>query len=110
MVFGSSHHDEEFGVFKVGATKLPERATNGIDHTRRHIDRAKAAVRCVVGRTKLTGKKTCERLHLIAPGKKRKLLGVGPTKGFQPFTQKRKGLIPRNRIVLTLASISPRSS
>ena len=85
MVFGRTHHDEELGVIEIGAAELPERAANGIDHAGGHIHRTEAAMGRVVGRSKLTGKETRQGLHLVAPGEKRKLLGIGLPNAFKPI-------------------------
>ena len=38
VIFRRANHDEKFGAIQVGATELPEGATDGVDHARRHID------------------------------------------------------------------------
>ena len=74
VILGGADHHEELRAVEVGAAELPERAADRVDHPGRHVDRAEAAVRRVVGRAELPREKTRQRLHLVAAGEHRELL------------------------------------
>ena len=97
MVLGCAQHDQQARVIKIGATKLPERAADGVHHSGGHVDRAKTAVGGVVGRAKLACKQAGQGLHLIAAGEEGKLFWVGLTKTTQPLLQTGQGLFPADR-------------
>ena len=73
MVFGYAEKDEKLGMVPIRLAKFPEGTAHGVDACRRHVDRAKAAVRCVVWRAEILRPKAGERLRLIASGEKREL-------------------------------------
>ncbi len=100
MVFRRANHKEQLGTLQVGATKLPERAADGVNHARRHVDRAETAVRRVVRRTKLARKQAGQRLHLVASGEQGKFFRVSGTQMAQPAFHHAKGFIPGNRLIL----------
>ena len=108
VVFGRAQHHKQFGSLQVRPAKLPKAAAHAVDHAGGHVDRAKAAVRGVVGRAELAGKQAGERLHLVAPGEQRKLLGVGVSDVRQAFAQDVKGALPRNRLKLTRPAFAAR--
>ena len=70
MVFSHAEQHEKLGVFPIRATKLPKRATQGVDPTSRHVHTAKATMRRIVGGSKTLCPKAGEALRLIATGKK----------------------------------------
>ena len=58
MVLGGADHHEQLGAVQVRPAELPEAAADGVDHPGRHVDRAEAAVRRVVGRAELAREQT----------------------------------------------------
>ena len=98
VVFGGAYHHEQARLVEIGAAEFPEGAAYRIDHAGGHIGRAKAAVRGVIGRAELLGKQPGQRLHLIAAGKERELLGVGRTQVTQAVFQQLEGVVPGNRL------------
>ena len=105
VVLRSAKHDEEFRALEVRTAELPERAADGVDHARGHVHRAKAAVRCVIGRAELAREQAGERLHLVAPGKQRELLRVGGANLRQAFFQDPERLVPGDRLELAGAAL-----
>ena len=68
MIFSGADHHEELRVIEIRAAEFPERAADGVDHSRGHVHRAEAAVRRVVRRAELPREEPGKRLHLVATG------------------------------------------
>ena len=94
VILGRADHHEELRAVEVGAAELPERAADRIDHPGRHVDRAEAAVRRVVGCAELPREKARQRLHLVAAGEHRELLGVGGADASEALFQHPIRVIP----------------
>ena len=101
---GADHH-EELRALEIGSAELPERSTDRVDHSGRHVDRAETAVRRVVGRAELPREETRERLHLVAAGEHREL-GVGGADFREALFQDRKA----SSQLITMNSPAPRSA
>jgi len=110
VVFGGADHHEQLGTLQVGATKFPKRATDGVDHASGHIDRAKAAVRCVVGGAELARKETGKRLHLVPSGKQCKFLRVCGANFSQTIFQHGESHAPLHFFKLTVTALTARLS
>ena len=76
VVFGHPEHDEQLGAVPVRRAELPERAADGHDAGRRHVDRAEAAMGGIVGRAELLRPEPGQRLRLVAAGEEGELLRV----------------------------------
>ena len=106
VVFGRTHHHEELGAIQIWPAKFPKTATHCIDHARRHVDRAEAPMRRVVGRAELAGEQASERLHLVAPSEEGKLLGVGRADFAKALGQDVEDFVPRDRLKLARATFA----
>ncbi len=98
MVFGHAKQDEQLGAVPIGLSELPERAADGIDARRRHVDRAKAAVGGIVGGAESLRPPAGQRLRLVPPGEEGKLLGRRLAQRLHPRNRQRKRLIPADRL------------
>src|SRR5262249_56173013 len=77
VVLGHAEHQEVAGVLPVRVAELPERAADGVEAGRRHVDRAEAAIRGVVARAELAPPPPGPRLALVAGGEANETTGVG---------------------------------
>ena len=77
VVFRRTDHEKHPGAIEIRAAEFPERAAYRVDHSGRHVDGAKTAVRGLVRCAELAREQARQCLHLIAPGKERKLLRIG---------------------------------
>ena len=110
MVFCRAKHYEQFGALQIRPAEFPKRAANGVNHPGRHVHRAKAAVRSVVGRTELPREQASKRLHLIASGEQREFFGVGRPQVCKPLFHHTKGFVPANRLELGVTALGARLS
>ena len=55
VILGRADHDEQLGAVEIGAAEFPERAANGVNHARRHVDGTETAMRGIVRRAELLG-------------------------------------------------------
>ena len=76
MILGDAEQHEVFGVLPVRLAEFPERAADGVEPRRRHVDRAEAAVRGEVGRAELLRPPAGQRLALVAAGEERELARI----------------------------------
>jgi hypothetical protein len=96
MVFGDPEHDEQLGPVPVRGAELPERAADGHDAGRSHVDRAEAAMRRIVRRAELLRPETGQRLRLITPREEGEFLRIGLTHPVQPADRDVQRFIPGN--------------
>src|SRR6218665_42403 len=89
-----------FARSRSGPAKSPKPAADGVDHPRRHVDRAQAAMRSIVGRAELAREQAGERLHLVAAGKQRELLRVARADAGQTLGQHVVGALPTDGLEL----------
>ena len=75
VILGHAEQHEIAGVLPVGLAELPERAAEGVEPGRRHVDRAEAAMRGEVLRAVLLGEPAGQRLALVAAGEEGELAG-----------------------------------
>ncbi|TXT23551.1 MAG: hypothetical protein FD134_2071 [Gallionellaceae bacterium] len=108
MILGGADHDEYFCAIEIRAAKLPERAADGVDHAGRHVHRAEAAVRGIVGCAELTREQAGQRLHLVAPGEQRKFFRVGRAELAQPLGEQGERLFPTDGLELARAALCSR--
>jgi hypothetical protein len=94
VILGGADHHEKPRPIEVRAAELPERPADRVDHSRGHVDRAEAAVRCVVRRAELAREKSRERLHLVAAGEHREALGIGRADLPQALLEHLESLVP----------------
>src|SRR5690606_27020241 len=94
VVLGGAEHHEIARQGPVGLSELPKRAADRVYPRCRHIDRAEAAVRGIVGRTELACPPSCERLALVASGKERQPARVGAPDLSQPVGCELKRFLP----------------
>src|SRR5690606_21956951 len=85
VVFGYAEHQEVLGSLPVRLAELPERAADRVEPARRHVDRAEAAVRGVVGRAELRRPPAGQRLALVAPGEEREFARIGLANAREPL-------------------------
>ena len=104
MVLGHAEQHEVARVIPVGIAELPERAAERIEPGGRHVHRAEAPVRRVVGRAELHGPPARQRLALVAAGEERELPGVGFAHVAQPLHGERGRLVPGNLLELARAA------
>ncbi len=104
MILGHAEQHEIARVIPVGIAELPERAAERIEAGRRHVHRAEAPVRRIVGRPELHGPPAGQRLALVAAGEERELPGVGLAHIAQPLHGERGRLIPGNFLELARAA------
>ena len=88
VVLGDAEQHEIAGVVPVGLAELPERAAEGVEAGGRHVDRAEAAVRGIVGRAELHRPPAGQRLALVAAGEERELPGIALAHLAQPLRGK----------------------
>ena len=100
VVLRRAEHHKHLGAVQVGAAKFPKTAAHGVNHAGRHIDRAKAAMRRVIGRAELAGEQAGQSLHLVAPSEECKFLGVGGADFLQALGQELVGFFPRDGLEL----------
>ena len=108
VVLGRAQHDEQLGPLQVGTAELPEGAADGVDHARRHVHRAEAAVGGVVGRAELAREQAGEGLHLVAPGEQGELLRVGGADLGQALGQQGESLLPADGLEFSAAALRAR--
>ena len=94
VVFSHTEQHEQFCVVPIGLTKFPERAAHRVDTSRCHVDRAEAAVGCVVWRAKVLRPERSEGLRLIAACKERQLFRGFFADRFQPVGGQLQGFFP----------------
>ena len=97
MVLRGADHHEQLGALQVRPAELPEAAADGVDHAGRHVHRAEAAMRCVVGRAVVLGEEAGQGLHLVAAGEEREFLRVSRTDRAEPFGHEFEGAFPGDR-------------
>jgi len=68
VILGHAEQDEKPCVVPIRLAELPERPAHGVDPRCRHVDRAEAAMRRIVGRAEILRPEAGEALGLIAPG------------------------------------------
>ena len=104
MVLGDAEHHEQFGAIPVRRAEFPERAADRHDAGRRHVDRAEAAMRGIVGRAELLRPEAGQRLRLVAAGEEGELLGVGLAHAVEPADRDAERLVPRNLLEFARAA------
>ena len=104
VVLGHAEQHEIAGVVPVGLAELPERAAEGVEPGRRHVHRAEAAVRGIVGRAELHRPPAGQRLALVAAGEERELPGVALAHLAQPLRGKAQRLVPGDLLELARAA------
>src|SRR4030095_16136016 len=77
VILRNAEHQEIARALPVRFAELPERAADGVEPGRRHVDRAEAAMRRVVRRAELRRPPTGECLALVTAGEEGELLGIG---------------------------------
>ena len=106
MIFGHAEQHEKLGMIPIGGAEFPECPAHRIDARRRHVDRAKAAMRRVVRRAEVLRPIAGKALRLIASGEERQLLGrLGPQRG-QPIGRQRQRLVPADFLELARSARS----
>ncbi len=100
VILGHAEEQEELGAVPVGLAELPERAADGIDTGRRHVDRAEAAVRRVVRRAEALRPVAREALALVAAGEERQLRRVGLAQRLHPRDREVERLVPADFLEL----------
>jgi len=104
MILGRADHEEQLRTIQIGAAELPERAAHRVDHARRHVRRAEAAMRRIVGRAELLREQARQRLHLVASGEEREFFGVcRPQMGETLFEHVERD-VPRDGLELRAAA------
>ena len=106
VVLRRADHHKQLGVIQVWPAKFPKAATNGVNHARRHVDRAKPAMRGVIGCTELARKQARQGLHLVAPGEQGKLLRISRADFAQALGQYLKGALPTDGLKFGRAALS----
>ena len=106
MVFGDAEHQEIFGEVPVRFAKLPKRAADGIQTTRRHVNRAKATVGGKVGRAVVGGPPARQGLRLIATCKECQFRGVFFTHVAQPFGGDVQGFVALDLFELAFTALT----
>src|SRR5690606_19056257 len=96
VVLGAAEQHEVAGALPVGLAELPERAADGVEAARGHVDRAEAAVGGVVRGAELARPPAGQRLALVAPGKERELPRIALAHAAQPSGRELKRLVPRD--------------
>ena len=94
VVFGAAEHHEIARQLPVGLAELPERAADRIEPAGRHVDRAEAAMRGVVGRAELGRPPAGQRLALVASGEEGELARVAVTDRAEPADRDVDRLVP----------------
>ena len=94
VILGDAEQHEVSGVLPVRLAELPERAAEGVEPGRRHVDRAEAAVRGEVLRAVLLGEPAGQRLALVAAGEERKLGRVARAHVLEPAGGGFERLVP----------------
>jgi len=94
MVLRHAEKNEELRALPVRGAELPEGAAHRVDARRRHVDRAEAAMRRVIGRAEALGPEARERLRLVAAGEEREPFGRRLAQGFQPVDRDLQRLVP----------------
>ena len=106
VVFGGTDHHKQLGAVQIGPAELPEGTAYGIDQPCGHIHRAETAVCSVVRRAELLGEHSGQRLHLVAAGKQRKLLGVFGAQLAQALLQDLEDLLPGDLLEVRIAAFA----
>ncbi len=106
VVLGAAEQHEVAGMLPVRLTELPERAADGVDPRRGHVDRAEAAVGGVVGRAELARPPAGQRLALVAPGEERQLPRIARTDAAEPRRGRRQRLLPLDLLELGGAALA----
>ena len=104
VILRHAEHDKELGALPVRRAEFPEGAADCHNAGGCHVDRAKAAMRGIVGRSILLRPEAGQRLRLIAAGEKGEFLRVRLPNAAKPVGGKGQRLIPRNFLELARAA------
>ena len=94
MIFRNAEQQKILGVLPVGLAEFPERAAEGVEPGSRHVDRAEAAMRGIIGRAELRRPPAGQRLRLVAAGEEGKLARIGVAHLRQPHGGGAQGFFP----------------
>ncbi len=94
VVLGAAEQHEIARVLPIRLAELPERAADGVEAARGHVDRAEAAVGGIVRRAELARPPAGQRLALVAAGEEGELARIAPTDAAEPFGRGRERLLP----------------
>ena len=106
VILGDAEHQEIARALPVRLAELPERAADGVEPGGRHVDRAEAAMRRIVGRAELRRPPAGQCLALVAAGEEGELLGVGRADAAQPLGRELQRLVPLDLLELALAALA----
>ena len=106
MVLGNTEQQEILGVLPVGLAEFPERAAEGVESCRRHVDGAEAAVGGIVGRAELGGPPAREALALVAAGEEGELLRILGANVREPARGEAQRLVPLDFPELARAALA----
>ena len=104
VVLGDAEDHEQPGALPVRAAELPERAAQGIDPRRRHVDRAEPAMGGVVRRAVLLRPPRGQRLRLVAAGEESELARVVAPDRLEPIGGDGQRLVPLDLLELAGAT------
>ncbi len=96
VILGNAKQHEILGVLPVRLAELPERAAEGVEPGRRHVDRAEAAVSGEVDGAVCLRKPAGQRLALVAAGKEGELLRIARSRLLEPARRGFQRLVPGN--------------
>ena len=96
VVLGDPKHHEPARMLPVRLTELPEGGADRVEPGRRHVDRAEAPVRRVVGGAEAARPPAGEGLALVASGEEREPAGIRLAERAEPLHREPDGLLPRD--------------
>jgi len=94
VVLGDAEQQQIFRALPVRLAEFPERAANGVEAGRRHVDGAESTVGGEIRRAELGRPPAGERLALVAAGEEGELAGVLSADLAEPLCRDRQRLVP----------------
>ncbi len=106
VILGDAEHQEIARALPIRLAELPERAADGVEAGRRHVDRAEAAMGRIVRRAELRRPPAGQRLALVAAGEEGELPGIGRADLAQPLGREAERLVPLDLLELSGAALA----
>ena len=106
VILGDAEHQHVLRAVPVDVAEFPETAADGVEAGRRHVDRAKAAMRGEIGGAELLGPPAGEGLTLVAAGEEGELARLGGPDRAEPLGGEGQRLLPFDFLEVAAAALA----